>query len=201
MKARSTPPPPAAADRASWRTAPDKRAGTPRGAARRDERAGTPVPDAAGTPAHRSPRRPTCRWERPARIKNNCPCAAGIGILDRPASSEVHHGIRTGTSGRTWSAATRQGGRRGCAATCCQRTCGLVCAPGIESPSRDLRESRRGLTDGGAGGPSRTRFVRLRLAEVAPPKSCSGNPVGLSQRWAVGGARRVAGHVRGRESG
>jgi len=41
----------------------------------------TPAPDAAGTPAHRSPRHPNCRRERPARTKNHRPVCGGENSL------------------------------------------------------------------------------------------------------------------------
>ena len=49
---------------------------------------GLQAPDAAGTPAHRSPRQPTCRRERPARIKNESPVCSGEKSL-RPARAET----------------------------------------------------------------------------------------------------------------
>ena len=69
--------------RGPWRTEPDKRAGTLQGAVRRGGRGGIPVPAGVGTVAHRSPRQPTCRRERPARIKNESWVCNGEKSLPR----------------------------------------------------------------------------------------------------------------------
>ena len=80
---------PDAAGRALWRSARGTHGGTPRCAARRGGTEATPEAASAGTPAHRSPRQPTCRRERPARIRNNCPVCGGDRSLDRSASRQV----------------------------------------------------------------------------------------------------------------
>jgi hypothetical protein len=58
------------------------------------EERGLPRPNAAGTPAHRSPRQPTCRRERPARIKDESSVCSGEKSLRRArAETGPHPGL------------------------------------------------------------------------------------------------------------